>query len=85
MNRVRMGLTGLAFVFLIVVVTAVGRWPFGAGGPMPPEETLATLGVAPGAETGEPEVPQSPPAPQTPPPGTKQPLAIDKADNLTEI
>jgi hypothetical protein len=58
MHRVRIGLTGLAFVFLLVLLgAAVSRW--GAGEPGPntvvevnadaePNEPLAELGVAPG-------------------------------------
>lgn len=89
MNRVRMGLTGLAFIFLIVVVTAVGRWPFGAADtPAAPQETLATLGVAPGGDDSAPPaaVPAAPP--ETPPPATAAPtgpLVIDETDTLTEI
>ena len=58
MHRVRIGLTGLAFVFLLVLLgAAVSRW--GAEEPSPnvtaevnadaePNEPLAELGVAPG-------------------------------------
>jgi hypothetical protein len=58
MHRVRIGLTGLAFVFLLVLLgAAISRW--GAGEPSPnvtaevnadaePNEPLAELGVAPG-------------------------------------
>ena len=56
MQRVRIGLTGLAFVFLLVALgAAISRW--GVEDPMPnqvaandgePNEPLAELGVAPG-------------------------------------
>jgi hypothetical protein len=58
MQRVRIGLTGLAFVFLLVLLgAAITRW--GASEPDPnataevnadaePNEPLAELGVAPG-------------------------------------
>ena len=56
MHRIRIGLTGLAFVFLLVLLgTAISR-----GGDEPgnqpieaaePNEPLAELGVAPGQET----------------------------------
>lgn len=58
MQRVRIGLTGLAFVFLLVLLgAAISRW--GAEEPEPvnalatnvveePNEPLAELGVAPG-------------------------------------
>jgi hypothetical protein len=46
MQRVRIGLTGLAFVFLLVLLgTAISRW--GNEG-VEPNEPLAELGVAPG-------------------------------------
>jgi hypothetical protein len=58
MQRVRIGLTGLAFVFLLVLLgAAVSRWgedPAGnnmvaeANAEAEPREPLAELGVAPG-------------------------------------
>ena len=65
MQRVRIGLTGLAFVFLLVLLgAAVSRW--GAGAPdansivavnadAEPNEPLAELGVAPGESTASNE------------------------------
>ncbi len=62
-QRIRIGLTGLAFVFLLVLLgTAIGR--SGGSGPLPvqantpadkvaPDEPLAQLGVAPGQSTTE--------------------------------
>ncbi len=61
-QRVRIGLTGLAFVFLLVMLgTAVSRSgndPKGAGAEanipastVEPEEPLAQIGVAPGQST----------------------------------
>lgn len=90
MNRVRLGLTGLALVFLIVVVAAVGRWPFGdESAPKSNEEMLATLGVAPGADNVAPKAAEPPAVLKTPPLNNPQvptePLIIDDAENLTEI
>jgi hypothetical protein len=59
MQRVRIGLTGLAFVFLLVLLgAAIGRWSAEEAGPngsaavtnndAEPNEPLAELGVAPG-------------------------------------
>ena len=65
MQRVRIGLTGLAFVFLLVLLgTAISR---SGGGPAPPpepqvmangevaepNEPLAELGVAPGESAAD--------------------------------
>lgn len=61
MQRIRIGLTGLAFVFLLVLLgTAISR---GGEEPAPngqasanlaePNEPLAELGVAPGQETDQ--------------------------------
>jgi hypothetical protein len=49
-QRIRVGLTGLAAIFLLVLVAAAGLRP-GSGGPVPEAsgEPLAVLGVAPGA------------------------------------
>jgi hypothetical protein len=61
MDRIRVGLTGLAFVFLLVLVAAAGLRPRESVAPAGAEaETLATLGVAPGAE------PAASPTPPTP-------------------
>ena len=58
MQRVRIGLTGLAFVFLLVLLgAAISRWSGGepplnnaaaANAAAEPTEPLAELGVAPG-------------------------------------
>ncbi len=69
MQRVRIGLTGLAFVFLAVLLAAVfTRTPTGEPQLTPnlieqeqKAEPLAQLGVAPGAESN-----QSTPPPPTP-------------------
>lgn len=91
MNRVRLGLTGLALIFLIIVIAAVWRWPL-TGGDMPKaeEEMLATLGVAPGAEEAGPPAPEPPAvAEQTQPLDTPKvevdPLDIGGSEELTEI
>jgi hypothetical protein len=48
MQRVRVGLTGLAFVFLLLVVAAAGMRPDRSVAPAGAQgETLALLGVAP--------------------------------------
>ena len=87
MNRVRFGLTGLAFVFLLVLGAAALFGP----GPVQPEaggaqtETLATLGVAPGSEPAregagqaQPRQPApAPAAPASPPPGVIDPDPLD--------
>ena len=51
MQRVRVGLTGLAFIFLLVLITAAGLRPGRSVAPAEAQgETLAVLGVAPGAD-----------------------------------
>lgn len=53
MQRVRVGLTGLAAIFLLVLIAAAGIKP--AASPVKPKaqaETLAVLGVAPGSGDG---------------------------------
>ena len=51
MQRVRVGLTGLAFVFLLLVVAAAGMRPDRSVAPAGAQgETLALLGVAPGSD-----------------------------------
>ncbi len=53
MQRVRVGLTGLAFIFLLVLITAAGLRPGRSVAPAEAQgETLAVLGVAPGADQG---------------------------------
>jgi hypothetical protein len=83
-----MGLTGLAFVFLVVLIGAANLWPFGSTTPKAREETLATLGVTPGAEDTPP--PAEPPAVLDTPPldsssSDDEMLTIDDSDDLTEI
>lgn len=52
MQRVRVGLTGLAFIFLLVLIAAAGLRPNRSMAPTEPHaETLAMLGVAPGADS----------------------------------
>ena len=61
MQRVRIGLTGLAFVFLLVLLgAAISRWSGGGAVvdnsaeinvEVEPNEPLAELGVAPGEST----------------------------------
>jgi hypothetical protein len=75
MQRIRIGLTGLAFVFLLVLLgTAIsrsGEEPLGSDGqnelavPEEPNEPLAEIGAAPGTatstnETAEPEPAKAP-------------------------
>ncbi len=49
MQRVRIGLTGLAIVFLLVLIAAAGLRPNRSMAPADSQgETLAVLGVAPG-------------------------------------
>ena len=51
MQRVMIGLLGLSFVVLLVLVTSIGIRPTQSVAPAGAQgETLATLGVAPGAE-----------------------------------
>lgn len=53
MQRVRVGLTGLAFIFLLVLIAAAGLRPDRSGARTEAHaETLAMLGVAPGADSG---------------------------------
>ena len=55
MNRVRIGLTGLAFVFLLVLISAAGLRPGRSVAPAGAQgETLAVLGVAPGMDSAPP-------------------------------
>lgn len=50
MQRIRIGLTGLAFVFLLVLIAATGLKPERSAAPAGSEgETLGVLGVTPGA------------------------------------
>lgn len=50
MQRVRVGMTGLAFVFMLLLVAAAGMRPDRSVAPAGAQgETLALLGVAPGA------------------------------------
>lgn len=49
MQRVRAGLTGLAAIFLVVLIAAAGMKPSRSAAPTGTHgETLAVLGVAPG-------------------------------------
>ncbi len=87
-----MGLTGLAFVFLVVLIAAASFQPFGEEGPTKaPEETLATLGVAPGAESQQAAKPNKIPPevldtkPLASPDDLVEPLKIDESKELTEI
>lgn len=70
MHRVRTGLTGLAAIFLMVLIAAAGLKP-GAGSAHRTAggETLAVLGVAPGFEAARKTA--TPPAPRAAP--TKRP------------
>lgn len=60
-HRIRLGLTGLAAIFLLVMVAAAGMRPapsaaaVGSGA-----EPLAVLGVAPGAAAHGPDQPRKP-------------------------
>lgn len=54
-ERLRWGLTGLAAVFLVVLVTAAGLRPAGNADKPGTGESLAVLGVAPGPATRPPE------------------------------
>jgi hypothetical protein len=65
MQRVRVGLTGLAAIFILVMIAAAGVRP--AADAAPPKgqgETLAVLGVAPssGAEPAPAPHAKAPPA-----------------------
>ncbi len=50
-ERLRWGLTGLAAIFLVVMVTAAGLRPAGNDDKPGTGESLAVLGVAPGPAT----------------------------------
>ena len=64
MNRVRIGLTGLAFVFLLVLISAAGLRPGRSVAPAGAQgETLAVLGVAPGMDSAAPATTAPPPQP----------------------
>jgi len=49
MHRVRIGLTGLACVFVLVLIGAASIGGRAPAAKAPPEEPLAQLGVAPGS------------------------------------
>jgi|TARA_R110000782_G_scaffold206139_6_gene294621 hypothetical protein len=90
MNRVRLGLTGLALVFLLVMAAAILLRPPAEPEPKAKEDPLATLGVAPGADKNTEPAPELPPSVlQTPPLDTPEPLTdplvIDESKDLTEI
>jgi hypothetical protein len=73
MPRVRIGLTGLACVFLLVLIAAALFGNQRAGRRAAPEEPLAELGVAPG---GAPPANMATPAmPATSSPVPHEPLA----------
>jgi hypothetical protein len=60
-ERLRLGLTGLGAIFLIVMVVAAGLKPAGRATNRDPQgESLAVLGVAPGAGQGAPDAPPNP-------------------------
>ena len=62
MQRVRVGLTGLAAIFLLVMIAAAGVRPAPAAAPvMGRSETLAVLGVAPSSGEVAPAVAAKPP------------------------
>lgn len=74
MQRVRLGLTGLAFVFLLVVIAAAGLRPDRSMAPSDAQgETLATLGVAPGPGGDKADVPVVAPA-DVPPAAPARPI-----------
>jgi hypothetical protein len=55
-ERLRLGLTGLGAIFLIVMVVAAGLKPVGRATNRDPQgESLAVLGVAPGAGQTAPD------------------------------
>ena len=70
-QRIRVGLTGLAAIFLLVLVAAAGLRP-GSTGPAPEAtgEPLAVLGVAPGAGLSPPGHGSAQPASLSPAPAT---------------
>lgn len=61
-QRVRVGLTGLAAIFLAVLIAAAGMRPVRSWQPSgAPGEPLAVLGVAPGAGPASPAPAEAPP------------------------
>ena len=77
MQRVRAGLTGLAAIFLLVLIAAIGVKPHSSVAPPGSQgETLAVLGVAPGsaAETNRRDVSRT--APQPAPAVQRRPTTI---------
>ncbi len=70
MQRVRLGLTGLAFVFLTIMIAmaALRSDRVGTVSPPPQGETLAMLGVAPSAEPAAVEAVRAPAARPAPAP-----------------
>jgi hypothetical protein len=66
-ERLRLGLTGLGAIFLIVMVVAAGLKPATRPRAAEPQgESLAVLGVAPGAGPTAPAAPAAPTAPPAP-------------------
>jgi hypothetical protein len=63
-ERLRWGLTGLGAIFLIVMVVAAGLKPAPRATDRDPQgESLAVLGVAPGAGPATPDRAATPPKP----------------------
>jgi hypothetical protein len=76
MQRVRAGLTGLAAIFLMVLIAAAGIKPNRSAPVVAHGETLAVLGVAPGSggEADRKTVSETPQASARPP--VKRPTTI---------
>jgi hypothetical protein len=67
-RRLRLGLTGMAAIFLLVLIAAAGLRPSAptAAAPESQAEPLAVLGVAPGAGPAATEVAKAPAPPTRP-------------------
>ncbi|MGB7405681.1 MAG: hypothetical protein WA906_08335 [Pacificimonas sp.] len=85
MNRVRLGFTGLAVVFLLALLIAALTGPNRPAVETAPNETLATLGVAPGSEEAQRDTDEDQPVPVPTPALPVDPLPLPADEPLDEL